>query len=35
MKKTIKRDIEVLKQEGKIKRIGPQIGGRGYWEIIK
>jgi predicted HTH transcriptional regulator len=33
--KTIKRDIEILKQTGKIKRIGPQTGGRGYWEIIK
>ena len=33
--KTIKRDIEKLKQEGRIKRIGPQTGGRGYWEVLK
>ena len=33
--KTIKRDIDILKQEGKIKRIGPQTGGRGYWEVLE
>ena len=33
--KTIKRDIEKLKQEGKINRVGPQTGGRGYWKILK
>lgn len=33
--KTIKRDIEKLKQEGKIKRVGPQTGGRGYWKILR
>ncbi len=32
-KRTIRRDIEILKQEGKIKRIGPQTGGRGHWEV--
>lgn len=30
--KTIKRDLEKLKRENKIKRIGPDKGG--YWEII-
>ena len=32
--KTIKRDIEKLKHEGRIKRIGPESGGKGYWEVI-
>ena len=31
--KTIRRDINRLKKEGKIKRMGPQTGGRGYWEV--
>src|SRR3989344_8229303 len=31
--KTIKRDIEKLKESGKIKRIGPDKGG--YWEILE
>jgi ATP-dependent DNA helicase RecG len=29
---TVYRDIEILKEEGKLKRIGPAKGG--YWEII-
>ena len=33
--KTIKRDIDILKQDGKIKRIGPQTGGRGHWEVLE
>lgn len=33
--KTIKRDIDILKKEGKIRRVGPQTGGRGYWHILK
>jgi len=23
-----------LKHEGRIKRIGPESGGKGYWEIV-
>ena len=30
--KTVKRDIEKLKQKGLLKRVGPAKGG--YWEII-
>jgi len=29
--KTIKRDIEKLKKEGKLNRIGPDKGG--YWDV--
>ncbi|MBK7380862.1 MAG: DeoR family transcriptional regulator [Ignavibacteriales bacterium] len=29
--KTVKRDLEKLKRENKIKRIGPDKGG--YWKI--
>lgn len=32
-KETIKRDIESLKEDGIIRRIGPDKGG--YWEVIK
>ena len=31
--KTIKRDIDKLRESGKIKRIGPDKGG--YWEVAK
>jgi len=31
--KTIKRDIQILKTEGIIERIGPDKGG--YWKILK
>jgi ATP-dependent DNA helicase RecG len=31
--KTVKRDIESLKEDGIVRRIGPDKGG--YWEVIK
>ena len=30
--KTIKRDIEKLKESGKVKRVGPDKGG--HWEVV-
>ncbi len=30
---TIARDIETLKQQGKLQRIGPDKGG--YWQVIQ